>query len=309
MAGSTHVLVIGAASIDVKAQPCQSLQPGTSTPGNVKISIGGVARNIAENLARLGQPTVLLSAVGDDRFGRHICDVTAAAGVDTSHVLYTAGAQTGTYVAVLDQDGRPHISIADMDIMASLTPQYVQRHRRLFKNAAMVVLDGNVPPRTIHFVFNAAQKAGVPICVDPTSVALAGRFVPYLKRITLMTPNAAEAEVFCGEPVGRRREAIRASRCLVSMGVQQAIITLGPDGLAYATAAESGWVPALEVEVVDLTGAGDALTAGVVFGLLNDMPLDEAVRLGVSAAALTLGTRETVHPELSLDLLYERLVI
>lgn len=304
-----HVLVIGATSIDVKAQPFQGLKPGTSSPGDVKISAGGVARNIAENLARLGQPTVLLSAVGDDHLGRHICDLTAAAGVDTSHVHFTSAVHSGAYVALLDQDGRPSVSIADMEIMATVTSMYIQQHRALFKSAAMVALDGNIPPRAIRSVFNVAEKAGVPVCVDPTSVDLAPRFVPYLKRIALMTANAAEAEVFCGEPVGRRRQAIRAARCLVAMGVQTAIITLGPDGLAYATASESGWVPALKVEVVDLTGAGQALTAGVIFGLLNDIPLSEAVRLGVSAAALTLQTRETVHPELSLDLLYERLVI
>ena len=301
---SNHVLVIGTASIDVKALPHVNVQTGTSTPGSIKISIGGVARNIAENLGRLGQPVVLLSAVGDDLFGRRICDVTAAAGVDTHHVHIVPAAHSGAYVALLDQDGRPRVSVDDMDVMSNLTPKVIQQHRKLFKGAAMVVLDGNISPRTIRSVFNLAQKARLPVCVDPTSATLAPRFLPYLKNIAIMTPNAAEAEVYCGEPVGRRRDAIRAARCLVSMGVQTAIITLGADGLAYATTSESGWVPALKVEVVDLTGAGDALTAGVVFGLLNDVPLSEAVRLGVSAAALTLQTRETVYPEMSLDLLY-----
>jgi len=306
MKSSNQVLVIGAASIDVKAQPRQSLQQGTSTPGDVKLSIGGVARNVAENLGRLGQPVVLLSAVGDDLFGQRICDVTAAAGVDTRYVHIIPAAHSGAYVALLDQDGHPTVSIDDMDVMSSLTPKVIQQHRKLFKEAAMVVLDGNISPRTIRSVFNLARKARLPICVDPTSVTLAPRFLPYLKDIAIMTPNAAEAEVYCGEPVGQRRDAIRAARSLVAMGVQTAIITLGAGGLAYATASESGWVPALEVEVVDLTGAGDALTAGVVFGLLNEVPLSEAVRLGVSAAALTLQTRETVHPEMSLDLLYEQ---
>ena len=119
----------------------------------------------------------------------------------------------------------------------------------------------------------------------------------------------AEAEALCGVQVTGRESARIAAQKLVNMGVQIAIVTLGATGLVYATSRESGHVPALEVEIVDLTGAGDALTAAVVFGLLNDFPVDEAVRLGASAAALTLHSRETVCTDLSLDRLYGQLVI
>jgi pseudouridine kinase len=123
-----------------------------------------------------------------------------------------------------------------------------------------------------------------------------------------VTPNAAEAEALCEVQVTDRESALAAAQKLVSMGVQIAIVTLGATGLVYATWQESGHVPAMEVEIVDFTGAGDALTAASVFGLLNDFPIDEAVRLGTSAAALTLQSRETVCPELSLERLYEKLV-
>jgi pseudouridine kinase len=96
---------------------------------------------------------------------------------------------------------------------------------------------------------------------------------------------------------------------LVSMGVEIAIITLAEKGLYYAAPDENGRVLALNCDVVDLAGAGDALTAAVVFGLLNDFAVGEAVRLGISAAALTIQCRETVCPDLSLDRLYDELVI
>jgi len=304
-----HVLVIGAANIDIKGQPAQALVPETSNPGDVKLSVGGVARNVAENLARLDVRVTLLSAVGDDAFGQDILERTAGAGVDVSHVLCSRDHHSGAYLALLDPEGRLVTSIDDMAVMGLLTPRYVYDHRALFKGADMVVMDGNVPPRTIASVIRTAKRAGVPVCVDPTSVALAPRFIPHLADIAIMTPNVPEAEVYCGHPIRGRRGAISAARHLVSLGVQTAIITLGPDGLAYATAQQRGWVPAIRCEIVDLTGAGDALTAGVVFGLLNHLPLDEAVRLGVSAATLTLQTRESVRPDLSLELLYEQLVI
>lgn len=126
----------------------------------------------------------------------------------------------------------------------------------------------------------------------------------------MITPNALEAEALCGQPVRNRDEAIVAAKRLVSLGVEIAIITLADhQGLVYATTGESGHIPAIECEITDLTGAGDALTATVIFGLLNDFPVDEAVRLGVSAAALTLQCRETVCPNLSLDILYDKLII
>jgi pseudouridine kinase len=106
-----------------------------------------------------------------------------------------------------------------------------------------------------------------------------------------------------------RSKAIGAAKRLVAMGVDIAIITLAEKGLCYATPEVGGYIPAMRSEVMDRTGAGDALTAGVVFGLLNDFPVDEAVRLGVSAATLTLQCKETVCPDLSLERLYDQLVI
>jgi pseudouridine kinase len=91
------------------------------------------------------------------------------------------------------------------------------------------------------------------------------------------------------------------------LGVDIAIITMAEFGLGYADANRSGHVPALYTEIVDPTGAGDALTAAVIFALLNDIPLDEAVRLGLSAAALTLRSPGTVAADLSIEKLYDGL--
>ena len=88
-----------------------------------------------------------------------------------------------------------------------------------------------------------------------------------------------------------------------------AIVTLAEVGLCYASSQEKGHIPAIECEVADATGAGDALTAGVVYGLVNGFPISEAVRLGVSAATLTLTCVDTVCPDLSLERLYDQLVI
>lgn len=306
----SHVLVVGAASIDTKGRANQAIQVGTSTQGAIRVSVGGVGRNIAENLARLGEPVILLSAVGDDGSGRRLLQQAAECGIDVSHVIVAPGHRTAAYLAVLDETGNLATSIDDMSINRELiTPDFVYRRRILFRDARMVVLDANLPPATLNTIFNLAHRYGVPVCADPTTATLAPRLCPHLSALLLAAPNAAEAEALCDTKVTDRESGLEAAQKLVSLGVQIAIVTLGATGLVYATSQESGHVPAIECEVVDFTGAGDALTAAVIFGLLNDLPVVEAVRLGTSAAALTLECRETVCPNLSLEGLYDQLVI
>jgi pseudouridine kinase len=306
----THLLIIGAASLDTKGRAGQPIQTGTSTPGAIRISVGGVGRNIAENLARLGERVVLLSAVGDDGSGRRLLQQAGECGIDISHVLVDAGHRSAAYLAVLDETGNLAMSIDDMGINRELiTPAFVYRRRALFRDARMIVLDANLSSGTLDTIFTLARRYGVAVCADPTTATLAPGLQPHLSDLTLVTPNAAEAEALCGVQVSDRESGLDAAQRLVSLGIQIAIVTLGATGLVYATSQESGHIPAIECEIVDYTGAGDALTAAVVFGLLNDLPIDEAVRLGTSAAALTLQSRETVCPKLSLELLYDQMVI
>jgi len=305
-----HLLVIGAASIDTKGRASQPVQTGTSIPGVIRVSVGGVARNVAENLVRLGESVVLLSAVGDDGSGRRILHQARECGIDASHVIVDPAHRTAAYLAALDEDGHLLMSIDDMSITRHVvTAGVIYRQRALFRDAQMVVLDANLSPPALETIFKLAHKYELPVCADPTTATLAPQLCPYLHDLLLVTPNAAEAEVLCGVEVIDRESALAAAQKLVNLGVQIAIVTLGATGLVYATSQESGHVPSIAREIVDSTGAGDALTAGVVFGLLNELPIAEAVRLGTSAAALTLQSRETVRPDLSLERLYEELVI
>jgi pseudouridine kinase len=310
MKSAVHLLVIGAASIDTKGRASQPIRTGTSTPGAIRVSLGGVGRNIAENLARLGERVVLLSAVGDDDSGRHILQQADECGIDTGPMLLSGRHRTAAYLAIQDETGRPIMSIDDMGIHSEMiTPGIIYRHRGLFRDASLIVVDANLSASTLDTIFAQARKYGAPVCADPTSATLAPRLQLYLPHLLLITPNAAEAEALCGVPVTGRGSGLEAAHKLVGMGVQIVIVTLGATGLVYATSQESGHVPAIDCEVVDSTGAGDALTAAVVFGLLNDLPIGEAVRLGTSAAALTLQCRDTVCPTLSLERLYDKLVI
>jgi pseudouridine kinase len=284
---------------------------GTSNSGQIRSSVGGVARNIAENLARLEVPTILLSAVGQDRPGDSLIQYTSAAGVDTSHVLHLQNTPTGSYIALVDETGQFLVALSEYDIVRAISPAYLQKHRDLFAEAAMIAIDTNLSTQSLATLFRLAKRYEIPVCADPTSRDLARKLIRYLPDLHMVSPNANEAAVLCNTPQlpATSEAAIETAQCLVSQGVKIAIVTMAEQGLAFADGSSAGHVAALSTTVVDKTGAGDALTAAVIFGLLNKMPLDEAVRLGVSAAALTLRTRETVVPDLSLDRLYDELIV
>lgn len=304
-----YILVVGAAGVDSKGKAKAPLTLGSSTPGTIRVSVGGVARNIAENLARLGIEAILLSAIGAGGSGQRILANAAEVGINTDYLIVSSEYHTSAYIALLDEKGNLVMSVDDMEILALITPQIINRRRSLIKNAALVVFDANLPEATIAALVKVAQRYGVGLCADPTSNLLASRLKAYLPDLHMIVPNVFEAEILSGKTIKDESGAITAARALVNAGVKIVIITLAEAGVVYATARSSGHIPAIATDIVDPSGAGDALTAAVVFGMLNNIPLDEAVRLGASAAAMTLGCSDTVCGELSLDILYDNLLI
>lgn len=306
-----HVLVIGAAGIDVKGIPDESLVLGASNPGRIRRCFGGVARNIAENLARLEVKVAFLTALGQDTQGDHIWDHCLSVGMDMTPTRRCPDARTGSYVSLMDTEGDLAYAVSDYEIMDFLDITYLESQREFFARARMVILDLNITQEALGFIVETAHQYQVPIVADPTSPARAGKLRPYLNKLYLVCPNAAETTSLCGLPIPAhdRQTAIEAAHRLLLLGVPNVIVTLGDQGLTYADINSRGHISAVRTRVLDSTGAGDALTAGVVFGLLNDVPLDEAMRLGVTAASLTLQSRETVSPELTPDMLYASLVV
>lgn len=303
-------LVIGGAGVDIVGRLRSEAHMGISNPGQIRTSFGGVARNVAHNLARLGQAATLITVVGEDSTGQQMLDEVGAAGVNVSAVLRSTDYPTGAYLGIINKDGSLQYALDDMRVIAGLTSDYVHACADLFRDASVVFVDANVPKKTLRTVVSLAKKARVPICADPASATLAGRLRPYLPDLGLITPNSAEASVLCEQPfeAGQRQQVTAAAKYLVGQGTDIAVITLAEFGVAYATSETSGHFPALRTEILDPTGAGDALTATIIFSLINDIPLDDAVQLGVTAASMTLRYPGSVLPDLTLEKLYDHLV-
>ena len=304
-----HVLVIGSAGIDIKGRPDAEIVWETPNLGHIRNSVGGVARNIAENLARLEAPVVLLTAVGKDAAGRRVVRACERVGINCQYVRQIETGRTGTYMAILKQDGQLHLAISDFDVIKSVDSDYLIEHEKLFEDALMVVIDATLSEDALATVFELAGRYNVRVAADPTTPALAGRLCAFIPQLYFVAPNASETDSLCGiAPAKGREGAIQVARELVAKGATIAVVTMGADGLAYADGGGGGYLRAVHARVVDSTGAGDAFSGAAIFGLINDVPVDEAMRLGITAASLTLESRHTVLPNLSQELLYDRLM-
>lgn len=201
------VVVVGGANLDIKARSSAAAIAHTSNPGHTTTTPGGVARNIAENLARLGTPTQLIAAIGRDPYGERLLADTRAAGVQLDHV-HRGEQPTGSYTAVLDADGELVLAVADMTATDALRPEHLQSARELIAHAALLVLDGNLPAPTTAHLLDLAHAGDVRVVIDPVSVPKAARLAPLLRPerpIFALTPKPRRA-AGADRRRGRRRE-------------------------------------------------------------------------------------------------------
>lgn len=306
------VVVIGGANIDQKCQTLGTVVMGTSNPGTIRTSSGGVGRNVAENLARLDVTTALVTALGDDTEGDRLRCEADAAGVDLRHIIVTQGS-TGLYSAVVNDAGEMIIAISAMQAMDAISAGAVDARRALIANARILVLDCNVPVEALVRAAQIASGSGVHVVVDPVSVPKAAGISELLASgmaLHTVTPNLDELHELTGVAGSSRADLCAAAAQLHAAGVANVWIRLGVNG-SFLSLSKDGaqrveMIAASPATLVDATGAGDAMLAGYIAGLLRGLDEFAAARLGRAAAAITIESRETVSPLMNLSTLLDR---
>ena len=289
------VIVIGGANVDIKGRPSGPYLPRTSNPGRVTLSPGGVGRNIAENLARLGVEVSLITALGDDANAALLRGACAAAGVDLS-LARVAAEPTGTYLAVLDETGELVSAISDMRVIETLTPDHLDGVRHRFAVADMLVADCNLSTACLDWLSRFAAQEKIRLLVEPVSVPKARKLLDVRKPIFAITPNTLQVTALAGA------EGAEGIAKLHDLGFSNIVMHRGAEGALASDGQGVASVPAVPVaSISDVTGAGDAAVAGLVFGLLDGKSLAEAARFGQCAAAVKLGSAQSVATGLSRD--------
>jgi len=298
------ILCIGASNLDRKLRTLDTLSLGTSNPARQTESFGGVARNIAENLARLGAPTSLVTAVGSDASGRALLAYADETGIDTRGALRVDGAASGTYTALLDQDGDMRVALADMEINEALTPEFLSTREQQRAGAALIVADLNLPREAIAMLLTGAMRDGVPMVIVAVSEPKIARLPLALHGLRLLILNLGELATRAGRALDTHADIAAACAELQRDGVQDVIVTRGAQGVMFtgADGLRSLEIPAAapSAEIVDVTGAGDAFAAAVCWTLYNGEPdLELACRRGQLLAAMTVACAHTVSPKLA----------
>ncbi len=300
LSDAPFVAVIGGANIDIHGKSTKALRPQDSNPGTVHTSAGGVARNVAENLARLGVDCRLISAIGNDHHGQMLMRLCREAGIDMQHVQEIASAPTSTYLSVLDDSGDMQVAIADMSIIDNLSAERLQQHQAMLNQSSLMILDTNLPDDSLAWL--TSTFTGNTIFADTVSTTKALRLEPYLQSIHTLKTSTLEAEALTGCEARTQSQLHELASQLHAEGVERVFITRGDQGVFYSTSDTHG-VQKLrrdERDVHNAGGAGDAFLAGLAFAWLEDWSLEYSVQFALAAADITLSHPATSSPALSL---------
>lgn len=292
-----YALVFGISIYDIFGFSYATYRPYDSNPGKVKVSCGGVCRNIAENMSRVGIPTKFISILGDDQKGEEILRQAERVGLDMSNSLIVKGGSTPTYLAILDENGEMVSAVVDTKLANDFSKEELNKRAEIIENAEYMFLGADNPP-FVEYILET-YKGKTKFVLDPVSAAKAARVKHLLHYFHTVKPNRHEAEVLCGFEIKTQEDVRRAGAHLRSMGVQNIFISLDVDGVYYNNGEEEGIIKASCLNVLNVTGAGDAFVAGIGAAYMTGKSIKDTVKYAISMSNITISHEATIHPEMS----------
>ena len=292
----SYIVVVGGVNVDIGGKSYAPLVASDSNPGTVRVSLGGVGRNIAHNLSLMGTDVRMLTAYGDDLNGQRVAASCSELGIDLSHARTITGGTTSTYLYLMDEQGEMALAVSDMEICKKITPAYLSGHLGLLQNAQVVICDCNIPEESLVYL---AENCTAPIFCDPVSTIKAEKLHPILNKIHTLKPNRLEAELLSGVAIRNKADAEAAAKALLQKGVQRVFLSMGADGMYAATAEEQLWMENIPGDMVNTTGCGDSVMAALVWAWMNDLDLKETLKAGLAAGSITMESTETINPAMS----------
>ena len=285
---NAQILCLGAAHIDHKAFSLNPVLWGTKNPVTVTSSHGGVARNVAENLARLDIRVALISRLGNDQDGEQIMADLIQCGIDATHVNKSSTERTASFTALLEPNGELAVAFSDMAIYDQMV--FDTDALKNFAKTVMWIADANIPEQELARLARHCPD-DVELWAVGTSVIKNEKFLPIVASIDTLIINEQEAAMFAVQRARRMVVTARGHGAKLYEGDECTIFNTVPD------------------EMVDSTGAGDAFAAGLAFGYLQEHSLKRAMPFAFAAAHMTIRTSQTVSASLTREGLLNALPI
>ncbi len=296
------LFAIGGATVDLVGRPYKTLIYQDSNPGSVKLSFGGVARNIAENAVRCGSEVSLMALFGDDAFGQLCYQYCQNLGIDLSFSNVLSNHSSATYLALLQDSGEMNLAIADMEILKKVDINDFDRGISTMKIDDYCAIDTNL---SVEVLENLCAKIPAKIAMDPISTQKAVKAKSILKYLSVFKPNIMEAELVCGFEINDDVSMNKALDFFTEKGVKEIFITGGEKGVYTSNGKYKYHIFHQPVETVNTTGGGDAFLGVYLSYRLKGYDWIEACEWGLYASYLTVQTNETVVRDLSDELLSE----
>ena len=300
----SYAVVVGGVNVDIGGRSQKKLVAADSNPGKVSISLGGVGRNIAHNMALMGVDVKMLTAMGEDVYGARIAESCRTLGIDASRALRLSDCATSTYLYIADEEGEMALALSDMEVCERITPAYLSANLQVLQNARVIVADTNIPAESLVYL---AENCNVPIFCDPASTIKAEKLRPVLNKIHTLKPNRLEAELLSGVPICDEADAEAAAEVLLQKGVQRVFISMGADGVYVASEEAKMWLGNIPGQMMNTTGCGDAFMAALVWAYMEGLDLEQTALAGLAAGSIAMESPETINPAMSVTALKLRM--
>lgn len=280
-----RILVIGSSNTDMTIKSDNLPLPGqTILGGRFVMGPGGKGANQAVAAKRLGGNVEFICKVGHDIFGKNATDGYKKEGIDISHILYSTE-PSGVALILVDKTGENVISVAP-GANGDLSVEDIESIANVIKEADYLILQLEIPTDAVIRAAKIAHEAGVYVILNPAPACkLPNELFQY---ISLITPNQTETELMTGVKLINEQSFITAVENFNRMGVKDVIITLGSKGSLVCYDGKNEFVPAIKVDAVDATAAGDTFCGAVCVALSQGKNLKEAAVFATKAASLTV---------------------
>lgn len=293
------IVVIGATFVDVKGYPLAQYIPGGRNVGRVVQVHGGVGRNVVEDIANVELRPTFVSVVDESGLSDDVVRNLIRHKVEIRYIARSEEG-LGTWLAIFNNEGDVIASISRRPDLSAVRKVLEEQGDEIFSGADSIVVEFDIEEPILKKVLDLAQKHGKEVYTVISNMSIAMKRRDLLQRTSVLVCNEQEAGMLFSEdysgtdPEDLKEIMVRRARL---SGIPRIVVTLGERGAVYADKnGEAGVCPALRVDVVDTTGAGDAFFAGVAIGLTYGKTVGESCVIGTRLAASVIASRENVCP-------------